>query len=93
MTFIIDEDLQSHFDQYKTLEQLSIPLTRTSKDHRTNTHGLSLIDICKNNNNIFILNGRFPSEKASDILTFRNKSTIDYVIASSKSLSHKCSYH
>jgi len=53
-------------------------------DHRTNTHGLRLIDLCKNNN-IFILNGRLSSEKAPDILTFRNKSTIDYVIASSQS--------
>jgi len=41
--FDIDDDIQSQLDKYKTLEKLSVPLARTSQDHRTNAHGCTLM--------------------------------------------------
>jgi hypothetical protein len=79
--FDIDNELQQQFDKYSILENLSIPLQRVSMDNKTNMHGFRLIDLCKNNN-LFILNGRLSSDKSKGTFTFRNKSVIDYVIAS-----------
>ena len=49
-------------------------------DEKTNAHGMLLIDICRNNN-IFILNGRAGSDSGLGNYTFRDKSVLDYVIA------------
>jgi hypothetical protein len=81
--FDIDDELQSQLDKYTILENLSISLNRNSADKRTNTHGLRLIDICKNNN-IFILNGRMFQDQHVGNFTFRDSSVIDYVIATAE---------
>jgi hypothetical protein len=80
---IFDIDLASrdHFDKYILLENLAIPLSRTSKDKITNANGLMLIDLCRNNN-LFIANGRLSQDKNVGEFTFREKSVIDYLIAS-----------
>ena len=68
-------------DKFETLENMNIPLKRASKDRKTNSHGLALLDICRNNE-LFVLNGRLGREKNIGELTFRNTSLIDYVISS-----------
>jgi hypothetical protein len=45
-----------------------------------NNHGIQLIELCRSNN-IFVVNGRFKTERPAN-LTFRNKSIIDYIMAS-----------
>jgi hypothetical protein len=55
--FDIDSESRNHFDKYTLLENLAIPLSRTSKDKRTNANGLMLIDLFRNNN-LLIANGR-----------------------------------
>lgn len=81
--FDLDPELQSQFDKCQILENLDISLVRNSLDKRTNSHGLKLIDICKNNN-LFILNGRIFSDKNTGQFTFREKSIIDYVIVTAE---------
>ena len=82
-TFNIDFDLQASLDKYKILENLSITLQRKSQDSKLNTNGYKLLDICKNNN-LFILNGRLSADSDVGRFTFREKSVIDYVIASAE---------
>ena len=79
----IDEDIQSDLDKYTILENLSIPLTRYSRDKKTNTHGHRLIQICQSNN-IFIVNGRIYNDKELGKFTFRDKSVIDYVLSTAE---------
>lgn len=78
-----DLELQSQLNKQRHLERLSIPLNRTTKDTRTNAHGLRLIEICRNNN-LFILNGRVGTDTEVGALTFRDTSIIDYVIATAE---------
>jgi hypothetical protein len=79
----IDLDLQTQLDKHIVLQNQGIPLDRASMDNRSNTHGFRLLDICKNNN-IFILNGRLFSDHNKGVFTFRDKSVIDYAIASAE---------
>ena len=85
--FGVDSEIQSHFDKYTVLENLGIPLRRTSTDKRTNTHGFKLIESCRNNN-VFILNGRVGKDRNVGNNTFREKSIIDYVLASAECFEH-----
>jgi hypothetical protein len=78
--FDIDIELQAQLNQYAILENLSVPLERCSLDHKTNVNGLRLIQICRNNN-LFLFNGRLFKDKSKGSFTFRNKSVIDYVMA------------
>jgi hypothetical protein len=52
-----------------------VPLDRKSQDRKINSHGLRLIDICRNNN-MFILNGRIGNDQ-NGAFTFKHKSVID----------------
>lgn len=78
--FGIETDERAHLDKHTFLENLAYPLQRKSMDKKTNAHGMLLIDICRNNN-IFILNGRAGSDSGVGTFTFRDKSVLDYVIA------------
>jgi len=79
----IDAEAQAYLNKHALLENLPIPLERCSQDQRTNTHGIRLIELCRNNN-LFILNGRLFKDRHLGSFTFRDKSTIDYVIASAE---------
>jgi len=81
--FDVDLDLQTHFNKHTILENLSYTLNRASKDNKTNTHGMRLIELCRNNN-LFILNGRSGSDNTVGNFTFRDRSVIDYVISSAE---------
>lgn len=72
--FDVDQEMQAHFDKYTLLEKMNIPLPRSSKDKKTNTHGMRIIELCRNN--LFIMNGRFGSDANHGKLTFRDKSLI-----------------
>lgn len=81
--FDIDEEIQADIDRHRILENLSIRLERNSKDHRSNSHGMRLIEILRTNN-LFILNGRLFDDKDIGQFTFRNKTVIDYVFATAE---------
>ena len=85
--FEIDIDTQAFFDKYILLENLAIPLERCSLDKRSNVNGMRLIEICRNNN-LFILNGRLFKDQHKGTFTFRDKSVIDYAIASAECFEH-----
>lgn len=76
-----DENLLNFFNQSNELPNLNINKDRVSCDKKTNNNGYKLIDICTNNN-LFILNGRFGSDKNKGKCTFRDQSLIDYTICS-----------
>ena len=61
-------------NKYTVLEELGVPLERYSCDHRSNTNGLRLIELCRCND-LFILNGRLFDDR-----TFGNYTVIDYMI-------------
>jgi len=82
--FQIDGDNAVFLNQEERMRSLGIPLTRLSADNKINNHGRSLIDTCKNN--LIILNGRLGFDSAK--MTFRNISTIDYVIISLDAFKH-----
>ena len=74
-------DFESDTDEsLKILESLNIQLHRESKDAKSNTLGITLLDICRHNN-LFMLNGRYGNDKNVGQLTFRDKSVIDYVLS------------
>lgn len=81
--FEIDESIRSQLDKHVLLENLSIPLERCSRDSRTNTHGYRLIEALRNNN-LFLLNGRLFQDKNKGMFTFKDKSVIDYVLATAE---------
>ena len=70
------------YNQTQTLLNNNIPLERISQDTKINNIGRNIIDMCKNNN-LFIVNGRIGKDKHMGNLTFRNKTLIDYTLASS----------
>ncbi|CAG2224523.1 unnamed protein product [Mytilus edulis] len=70
----------NEFSEIGILDDLGIPRKRNSQDQTVNTYGRKLISFCKNNN-IFILNGRFLSDKVGNP-TSRNSSVVDYVMGS-----------
>lgn len=84
--FDIDEEIQSQLDKYRIIENLSIPLNRSSRDCKTNTHGLRLVETLRNNN-LFLLNGRMGQDRDIGAHTFRNKSVIDFVFATAECFS------
>ena len=84
--FDIELEDQSALDQHTILEQLSIPLERSSEDSITNSHGSRLIDICRNNN-LFILNSRVHKDTTGRF-TFKYKSVIDYIISTAECFKH-----
>ena len=59
---------------------------RNSKDKIINNEGKKLLEICKTNN-LIILNGRCGKDKCAGEIMFREKSVIDYSIASVNCLS------
>ena len=82
--FIFDEfdiglESRANVDKHTLLEHLSIPLNRKSRDNKTNSHGFCLIERIRNNN-LFVMNGRVGRDLNGDY-TFKQKSVIDYVIA------------
>ena len=79
-----DDTAASFFDKTNVLQNLSIPLERASKDHRTNNTGYWMIDTCKNNN-LFIINGRYGKDRGIGALTFRDQSLIDYTVCTADS--------
>lgn len=79
--FDLDIETQQYINQKVQMETLNIPLHRNARDNKRNNHGYRLVNICKNNN-IIILNGRTCNDKQHGKLTFRNTSTLDYVISS-----------
>ena len=85
--FGIDVDLENDLYKHTLLENLSVPLNRNSLDKRTNTHGFLLLDMCKNNN-MFIINGRLFKDETIGAFTFRDKSVIDYVLATAESFNY-----
>ena len=83
--FDLDEELSPFYNQKSALEQLGIQVHRNSMDKKKNNNGFKLLEICKNDN-LFILNGRFGTDKNTGSYTFRESSVIDYVISSVQSL-------
>ena len=57
-----------------------------SKDKKTNAHGIRFTDICRNND-LFILNGSLYNDTDGNF-TFKQKSVIDYVIATADCSKH-----
>ena len=60
-------------------------LNRSNQDTETNNTGHRLIEICKQNN-LFILNGRFGQDKTLGKYTYKDKSVLDYSIATFRCL-------
>ncbi|MES9885167.1 MAG: reverse transcriptase family protein [Sedimenticola sp.] len=79
--FDFDTETSNYFHKHVVLENLGYKLKRISKDKKTNAHGYFLIEICRNSN-LFMLNGRVGSDREVGEFTFRNKSVIDYALAS-----------
>ena len=52
--FDFDDEIANFFDKTEMLENLNIPLTRSTTDTNTNNYGYWLIYLCKNNN-LFIV--------------------------------------
>ena len=84
--FDVDSVDQSDLQKYTELENVNIPLDRKSKDKNTNAHSIRFIDICRNND-LFFLNGRLYNETDGNF-TFKQKSVIDYVIATAGCFKH-----
>ena len=83
----IDDEAQAFFDKHTLLEGLSLPLERCSCDKKSNTNGMRIIEMCRNNN-LFIMNGRLFKDQNIGTYTFRNKSVIDYAMASAECFEH-----
>lgn len=81
--FELDDESQSFINKSALLDTLSIPLERSSLDHKTNTSGLRFIEICRNNN-LFIFNGRLSKDKNNGAFTFRDRSVIDYAVSTAE---------
>jgi hypothetical protein len=79
----IDPDTLSTLNKSHILTKCNVPLSRKSVDKKTNSNGLALVDICRNNN-LFILNGRMGTDKDTGQFTYRNSSVIDYAIATAE---------
>ena len=76
-------DLPELFDvnRVNILEELNIPVNRTSQDIVKNQYGNRLLELCKCND-LFIVNGRIGGDKNIGKLTCKNSSIVDYVISS-----------
>ena len=69
------------------LQECKLPLERRSADPTTYTYGLQMIDICKSSD-LFILNGRLGQDRDQPKTTCKDRSTIDYFIASAYTIEH-----
>ena len=78
--FDLDEDFLNTFNSANLLSMKGFPLSRASKDSKTNALGAKCLDTCKCNN-LFIVNGRVGHDKNVGNYTFRNTSVIDYALA------------
>jgi hypothetical protein len=76
-------DLPELFDvnRVNILEELNIPVNRTSQDIVKNQYGNRLLELCKCND-LFIVNGRIGGDKNIGKLTCKTCSIVDYVISS-----------
>ena len=75
-------DLPELFDENRVniLEELNIPVNRTSQDIVKNQYGNRLLELCKCND-LFIVNGRIGGDKLFGKLTCKNSRIVDYVIS------------
>ena len=73
--------LSENASMFDCFEQYDIPFESKSADNTVNQYGYSLIDFCKSNN-LLILNGRIGDDYRSPKLTCKNRSTVDYFLAS-----------
>jgi hypothetical protein len=87
----LDADTISSFNHINKLVDLNILRDRASQCSKVNNTGLKLLEICKNNN-LFIMNGRIGNDKSRGMLTFRDKSIIDYSISSVNCLQHTSNF-
>jgi hypothetical protein len=62
------------------LEEIGFTHERANMDCKSNNYGSSIIDMCKNLG-MFIINGRVGKDKGIGKLTCKNKSVVDYGIA------------
>ena len=69
------------------LNKLSLPHIRSYEDTKKNNVGSQLLEFCRCNN-CLILNGRVGSDKGIGKLTCKNKSVVDYIIATPKLLNY-----
>ena len=60
-------------------------MIRSTADRNLNMYGNSFLEFCRNNN-LFIMNGRIGSDFTQPKLTCKERSTVDYFIASSSIL-------
>ena len=60
----------------KYFESYNIPLDRNSADNTVNSYKNRLLDFCKNNNIIFISNGRLGTDHGQQASRAKNSSTL-----------------
>jgi hypothetical protein len=70
-----------YVNRVNILEELNIPVNRTSQDIVKNQYGNRLLELCKCND-LFIVNGRIGGDKNIGKLTCKNSNIVDYVISS-----------
>ena len=72
--------LDENIDILSTLQRCNIPLERHSADLTTNTFGIQLIKFCKSND-LFVLNGRIGEECIAPKPTYKDPSTVGYLLS------------
>ena len=80
-----DELFPTECNPENVLDSLNLPHARVSKDHKVNNNGTKLIDLCQQLN-LIICNGRLGADKPIGNTTCKDKSVIDYCIASTTCL-------
>ena len=61
-------------------KRYNISLNRLNDDKKTNTYGYKMVELCKYND-LFILNGRLGIRNMNSNFTCKDKSSIDYFVA------------
>ena len=83
--------LQEVYEENVTIlmysETFNVPLNRNTADPNTNMYGNTMLEFCKNHNS-FILNGRVGQDYITPKLTCKEKSTVDYFLASACTFEH-----
>jgi hypothetical protein len=67
--FCFDDDFLYTYNSLDILLAHGYPASRCSKNSKVNSTGLKLLDLCKNNNYMFISNGRVGND--INVGTFR----------------------
>ncbi|KAK6181790.1 hypothetical protein SNE40_009575 [Patella caerulea] len=83
---VIDEDdtfLRDKLESESAFWSYDVPLQRYNQDKTVNSYGERLIGLCKNLG-IYVVNGRFGSEKGIGSFTCDGRSVVDYVCCSPK---------